>query len=102
MERLTFLAGFALGLLVVLVYVVQCLRGVREFSLFVMVMLILSSAAVVGGALLVAKPFLSQHLRTQLTGLGFDLYCGIGGLSVVAVACVRIFREVFSKQRPTS
>ena len=100
MDRTIFLTGFALGLFFVVVYSIQCWRGVHAFSLGVMVMIVLSSAGIVGGAMLVVKFFLPIRLRAQLTGFGFDLYTGIGGLAVLAVSIQRIYREMFAKRNP--
>lgn len=97
MERAILLAGFALGLLFVIIYVIRCMRGARVFSVGVMVMIVLPAAGIVGGIVLAAKIFLPTSLRAQLTGLSFDLYSGIGGLAVVAVSVQRIYREVFAR-----
>lgn len=96
MDRVIWLPSAVLGLVMVGLYAFGCLRGRRRFDLAVMVNVVLCSAGVVGGSLLVASTFVNS-LRTSLSALW--LYILIGGLAVLAVSARELFRYVIEREK---
>jgi hypothetical protein len=87
-----------LSLALLSIYAAKCMRRTHDWSLSVAVSLVLLSSGAVGGALLMARPFLSAAFQDRLTGL--DLYIWIGGLAVFAVSALEIFRAVLRRRPP--
>jgi hypothetical protein len=97
-DRIVWLPSAVLGIALVGIYIVGCLRGRRQFELAVMVNVVLYSSGVVGGTLLVASTFLPK-LRDNLSSLW--LYILIGGLAVLVVSVRGIYGDVFRREKPS-
>ena len=95
MDAIVFVPTIVVGSLLVVYYLIRCWRGTRVFSLSVVISIVLFTAGVITGALLIVRPFLSQPFVQRLVGL--DLYIWLGGLSVLLVSAQAIFRDVFKR-----
>lgn len=99
MDPIVWLPSVGLGLALVLVYCALCVWGPKQFSLGVMVQVMLWSSGVVGGLIIVASVFLPA-LKSSLASLG--LYVVIGGLVVLAESVKGLYRDVFAGIRAPS
>lgn len=96
MDKIVYIPGASLGLLMGLVYILRCSRGRTTFDLATLVNVVLFSTGTVAGALLIAGTFVPE-LRSRLVGL--ETYTLIGGLAVLAVSVQGLLRDVFQRGR---
>ena len=92
-DQIIYLPTAALGLILILIYVIKCWKKDKIFNVSTTINIVLQAAGVVAGVLLIVSTFY-EELRSKLAGI--DLYVLISGIAVFAVSFQGIHRDVFS------
>ncbi len=95
-DQIVYLPSAALGIILVVIYSVRCLRNGIPFNVASVVNIVLQSAGVVAGVLLIFSTF-SEDLRSKLTGI--DLYVLISGIAVFVVSLQGLRRDVWGGEK---
>jgi len=90
-DKILYLPTAIIGILFVSYYGYKCWKNKRSMNVATAVGIILQSAGVVAGTLLIASTFY-EDLRAKLSGL--DLYVLISGIAVLVVSFQGLWREV--------
>ena len=93
MDKIIYLPTIVIAIFFILIYAIQCYKKKEEFEFSIMTNLVLQSAGVLCGVILIGST-VCDELREVLKNL--DLYIFIAGLNVFAVSIKGIHNDVFS------
>ncbi len=95
-DKILYLPTAIIGIIFVVYYGYKCWKNKKSINVATAVGIILQSAGVVAGTLLIASTFY-EELRNKLSGI--DLYVLISGIAVFVVSLQGLWREVAGENK---